>query len=146
MPKDDRNTLPEGYELEGYRLDAVLGVGGFGVTYRGTELSFNRPVAIKEYLPGNIARRKGDHVRVEAKAHSEEADYQFCLDCFRQEAETLVNFRHPNIVSVLRYFEALPVREIAEALQCSEGVVKSMLFRSIKKLRDQLTLTSEASA
>ena len=106
MPKDDRNTLPEGYELEGYRIDALLGVGGFGVTYRGTELSFNRPVAIKEYLPGNIARRKGDHIQVEVKAHSEEADYQFCLDCFRQEAETLVNFRHPNIVSVLRYFEA----------------------------------------
>lgn len=38
----------------------------------------------------------------------------------------------------LRYLQQRPVREIAEALQCSEGNVKNMLFRSVRKLRDAL--------
>jgi RNA polymerase sigma-70 factor (ECF subfamily) len=33
----------------------------------------------------------------------------------------------------LRYFEGLSVREVADVLKCSEGTVKSMLFRSLKQ-------------
>ena len=36
---------------------------------------------------------------------------------------------------VLRYFENYPIADIAEVLDCSEGMVKNMLFRSLKKLR-----------
>ncbi|MCP4574122.1 MAG: sigma-70 family RNA polymerase sigma factor [bacterium] len=39
---------------------------------------------------------------------------------------------------VLRYYEKMPLREIGETLECSEGQVKSILFRSIRKLRDNL--------
>jgi RNA polymerase sigma-70 factor (ECF subfamily) len=39
---------------------------------------------------------------------------------------------------VLRYFENFSTREIAETLNCSEGVVKNMLFRSIQKLKSSL--------
>lgn len=39
---------------------------------------------------------------------------------------------------VLRYFEHYPIRDIAEILDCSEGVVKNMLFRSLQKLRKVL--------
>lgn len=38
----------------------------------------------------------------------------------------------------LRYFKQMPVREIAQVLQCSEGNVKNMLFRSVRKLRQAL--------
>lgn len=38
----------------------------------------------------------------------------------------------------LRYFQELSIREIAEVLECSEGVAKNMLFRSIRRLRDEL--------
>ena len=40
---------------------------------------------------------------------------------------------------LLRYFEKMPVREIGEVLECSEGQVKSILFRSLRKLRKQLS-------
>jgi RNA polymerase sigma-70 factor, ECF subfamily len=39
---------------------------------------------------------------------------------------------------VLRYFEDQSIKEIAEILECSEGVVKNILFRSLKKLKENL--------
>lgn len=39
---------------------------------------------------------------------------------------------------LLRYFEKMPVREIGEVLECSEGQVKNILFRSLQKLRQRL--------
>ncbi|MCP4546342.1 MAG: RNA polymerase sigma factor [bacterium] len=39
---------------------------------------------------------------------------------------------------ILRYFERMPLREIASVLNCNENLVKSILFRSLKKLRKQL--------
>ena len=42
---------------------------------------------------------------------------------------------------VLRYFENFSIREIADTLNCSEGVVKNMLFRSLQKLKKNLTMT-----
>jgi RNA polymerase sigma factor (sigma-70 family) len=39
---------------------------------------------------------------------------------------------------VLRYFEDLPEREIAAALGCRPGTVKSLLSRGITKLKGSL--------
>jgi RNA polymerase sigma-70 factor (ECF subfamily) len=39
---------------------------------------------------------------------------------------------------VLRYFENMSIKEISTSLNCSEGVVKNMLFRSIQKLKNTL--------
>lgn len=39
---------------------------------------------------------------------------------------------------VLRYFENMSLKEIATSMNCSEGVVKNMLFRSIQKLKASL--------
>ncbi len=39
---------------------------------------------------------------------------------------------------LLRYFEKMPLREISEVLECSEGQIKSLLFRGLKTLRQRL--------
>ena len=39
----------------------------------------------------------------------------------------------------LRYFQQMRVREISEILETSEGTVRSLLFRSLRKLRDTMT-------
>ncbi len=101
-----RNALAKGYEIEGYRIESILGAGGFGVTYLATELSINRKVAIKEYLPNGIAIRGRDDVSVHPLTSGDKDDYQWGLDRFKKEAETLVSFQHPNIVMVFRFFTA----------------------------------------
>ena len=51
-------ALPRGYSLQEYRIESTLGIGGFGLTYLATDSNLNVKVAIKEYLPGDLALRK----------------------------------------------------------------------------------------
>ena len=47
-------ALPEGTELVGdYRIQRVLGAGGFGITYLANEPALARLVTIKEYFPAD---------------------------------------------------------------------------------------------
>jgi protein kinase-like protein/EF hand domain-containing protein len=100
-----RNALPMQSMLQEYRIEQVLGAGGFGITYRARDTNLDKDVAIKEYLPGELAMRAPDG-NVVAQATEREAGYQWGLERFLQEARTLGKFSHPNIVRVLRYFEA----------------------------------------
>lgn len=101
-----RNNLPEGQRLHAYTIDGVLGRGGFGVTYIGTEEHTDRRVAIKEYLPAFYARRAADGTQVEPAESAAKDDFQWGLERFRSEARTLIQVRHPNVVPMLQYFEA----------------------------------------
>jgi len=100
-----RNALPMQSMLLEYRVEQVLGAGGFGITYRARDTNLDKDVAIKEYLPGELAMRTPDG-KVVAQATGHEAGYQWGLERFLLEARTLAKFSHPHIVRVLRYFEA----------------------------------------
>jgi serine/threonine protein kinase len=100
------HALPPGYEIEGYRIEGTLGTGGFGVTYLAREISLDRLVAIKEYLPADISVRDTRHNTVHPIDRDDEETFDWGLERFRGEALTLVSFRHANIVAVLRFFEA----------------------------------------
>jgi len=100
-----RNALPAGTMLLEYRLEGVLGAGGFGITYLGEDTHLEKRVAIKEYLPTDLAIRALDGSVVPV-ATEHEHDYKWGLERFIQEARTLARFSHPHIVRVNRYFEA----------------------------------------
>ena len=51
------NALPLQSMLLEYRLEAVLGAGGFGMTYLGRDTHLEKHVAIKEYLPTDLVVR-----------------------------------------------------------------------------------------
>ena len=106
MAIEHRNALPAGYELEGYRIEGVLGHGGFGITYRATDLANDRLVAMKEYLPAGFATRDPSVFSVHPTGPEDAEDFNWGLQRFEQEALTLAAFNHPNIVAVHRYFEA----------------------------------------
>ena len=101
-----RSALPEGFRLHNYVVDAVLGSGGFGITYRAHEDVTERAVAIKEYLPAALAVRERNGYTVQPVSDGSAEDYRWGLDRFRQEARLLIGLKHPNIVPVLNYFEA----------------------------------------
>ncbi|PKM36176.1 MAG: hypothetical protein CVV06_12455 [Gammaproteobacteria bacterium HGW-Gammaproteobacteria-10] len=102
---DYKNALPLGFQLHEYRIDAVLGAGGFGITYLAQDLHLNKPVVIKEYLPTDLAVREAS-VTVAPKSTRDQDAYQWGLERFMAEAQTLAQFKHPNIVQVFRYFTA----------------------------------------
>ena len=96
------NALPEGARIADYEIKEVLGEpGSFGITYRATDVSLHRDVAIKEYLPGDYAHRTADG-KVVARDKARRATFEWGLERFSEEARTLAQFDHRNIVKVLR--------------------------------------------
>ena len=50
-------ALDPGTTFAGYRIESVIGRGGMGVVYRATDLSLERPVALKLIAPELAERR-----------------------------------------------------------------------------------------
>src|SRR5581483_2292541 len=72
-----------GSTLAGCRIDAVAGRGGMGVVYRATDLTLDRPVAIKLVAPALAADR----------------DFQ---ERFETESKLAASLDHPNVVPIYR--------------------------------------------
>jgi hypothetical protein len=119
------NALPRGYALNEYRIESLLGAGGFGLTYLATDSNLNLKVAVKEYLPNEFAAR-GEDSTVQPKSGSTAESFQWGLQRFMEEARTLASFRHPNIVRVMRFFEAnhtgYMVMELVEGTSLTDWV------------------------
>jgi serine/threonine protein kinase len=98
-------ALPAGYALDEYRIEKVLGVGGFGLTYLAIDTNLKLRVAVKEYLPAEIAVRNQDHSVAPNSSQTAE-EFMRSKRRFLDESRTLATFRHPNIVRVMRFFEA----------------------------------------
>jgi HAMP domain-containing protein len=98
-------ALKPGTTMHEYRIDGVLGEGGFGITYLATDVHLDAAVAIKEYLPQDIVFRAADG-SVSPTASEHLPRYKQGLEAFLVEARTLASFRHRSIVRVARFFEA----------------------------------------
>ena len=104
--KDLRGALPAGARLRGYEILAVLGHGGFGVTYRARDTTLGRDVAIKEYLPTAVAIRE-DGTTVLPRSTALADEFRWGRDRFLQEARTLAKLDGaPAIVRVFDFLEA----------------------------------------
>jgi Ca2+-binding EF-hand superfamily protein len=131
-----RNALALKSMLDEYRIESVLGAGGFGITYLGWDAHLEKQVAIKEYLPGGLAVRALDGSVVPVNTESE-YNYKWGLDRFIQEARTLAKFSHPNIVRVNRFFEANGTSYMVMDYEAGES-----LFQYLKRapMPDEATL------
>jgi len=101
-----RQTLPIGATIGSYVVNDVLGAGGFGITYKCRDISNGVEVALKEYFPIDTAvRGQGSTIIQPAKQEAVDRFEKGKHDTLR-EADTLANFRHPNIVRIVKRFQA----------------------------------------
>jgi hypothetical protein len=98
-----RNSLQPGYKLHWYHIIKILGQGGFGITYLAHDTNLDQQVAIKEYLPTDLAVREND-ISVHPVSEGHRESYEWGLEKFISEARTLAKFKHHNIVRVLSVF------------------------------------------
>ena len=104
-PSRHHQALPPGYKLHWYEVLGILGQGGFGITYLGRDTNLDQKVAIKEFLPIELATRSADS-QIHPLTDNHTDTFGWGLNRFLTEAKTLARFRHPNIVRVLSVFEA----------------------------------------
>lgn len=100
--------LPPGTPLMNgqYLVGKILGnPGGFGITYLGWDSQLATFVAIKEYLPRDLAGRQFDHLSVTAHTNGDVESFRYGLEQFLHEARTLAQFDHPNVVRVRAFFQ-----------------------------------------
>ena len=100
-------SLPIERELKGrYVVGRILGEpGGFGITYLSYDRLQEKRVAIKEYMPREIAGRDTDGVSVMPHSGKGSEEFVYGKEQFLGEAKTLARFDHANIVSVEDFFE-----------------------------------------
>ena len=99
--------LQSGRLLQGgkYRIERVLGQGGFGITYQAVQVALNRKVAIKEFFMKEYCNRDSEtsHVSIPSEGSKE------LVGKFRQkfikEAQNIAALNHPHIIRIHDIFE-----------------------------------------
>ena len=99
-------ALRAGTVLKGrYLLGRVLGQGGFGITYLAWDESLKARVAVKEYMPGELATRL-EHRQVVVRTAARQEEFAYGQERFKEEARILAKFMgQPNIAGVTDYFD-----------------------------------------
>ncbi|WP_298633754.1 SUMF1/EgtB/PvdO family nonheme iron enzyme [uncultured Umboniibacter sp.] len=102
----ESSHLPIGTQLGEYEIQAVLGQGGFGITYKAWDSTLACYVALKEYFPKHLANRNTDSVSIRPISREDESSYEKGLTSFVEEARVLAQFQHPGVVPVKRLVKA----------------------------------------
>ena len=103
---EEVNHLPVGYILKEFRIEKILGVGGFGVTYLAIDINLNTKVVIKEFLPKEFStRKKNSQTIISYSEFNNDGVYEYLLKKFIDEAKILASIKHPNIVRVVNFFK-----------------------------------------
>lgn len=138
-----KRELPVGTLIHNrYRVEKVLGQGGFGVTYRVMDLKEGCVAAMKEYMPLDIACRPLGSREVRPISEGRRQQYEKFRQYFLREAQTIYQFRgHPNIVEVRHLFsenntayyvmEYIEGMDLGSFLKKQGGVLDWVMLRPI---------------
>ncbi len=97
-------ALPIGQALQEYLIEGLIGEGGFGIVYLARDTRLDRVVALKEYMPTNLAQRGADRT-VSVRSERYRETFVLGLRSFVNEAKLLASFDHPSLVKVYRFWE-----------------------------------------
>ena len=125
-------ALKPGQTVGRYEIVAVLGQGGFGITYRARDAQLGRDVAVKEYLPSALAVRQ-DGVTVLPRTTKMADDFTWGRDRFVAEGRTLASLHDaPAIVRVFDFLElngtAYIVMELVNGKTLAQHVEQNPAF------------------
>lgn len=132
-----RDVLEAGFTLHWYEIISVLGRGSFGVTYLAWDKNLNQQVAIKEYFPRDYSSRDSGFTVHPSTGESREI-FEWGLNRFIREAQTLAQFKHNNIVRVMSVFELNNTAYMV--MEYEEGEDLSLLYKREKNLSEQALL------
>ncbi len=98
-------ALPSGFILQNgkYKIEKVLGEGGFGITYLGYNTMLDFPVAIKEYFPSEAVRLGNFTLKITYKNSNTKGESGKAA--FLDEGKRLAQFRNPHIARAIDAFE-----------------------------------------
>ena len=109
-----------------YKIEKVLGQGGFGITYLATDLSLDRKVAIKEFFPKDYCDRNEDTSHVTLGTQSNRDFIDKLKIKFLKEARNIAKLDFPGIIKIFAAFEendtAYYVMEYIEGASLSDLV------------------------
>lgn len=88
-----------------YRIDTVLGQGGFGITYLGEQIYLGRKVAIKEFFMDGVCVRDESTQAVTAPADNGKGMVERFRRKFIKEAQNIARLKHRGIVPIIDIFE-----------------------------------------
>lgn len=89
-----------------YKIEEVIGAGGFGITYKAWDPILQTMVALKEYFPAGIAARREDEATVYIPVKNKQPEFQYGKLRFLKEAQDIARFqKEPNIVSIYDFLE-----------------------------------------
>lgn len=120
--------LKQGALLQGgkYRIERMLGQGGFGITYLAMQDLLDRKVAIKEFFFKEYCEREGDTNTITLGTQSNKPTVERFLKKFIKEAKTISSLHHPNIIQIHDIFcennTAYYVMEYIEGISLGEMV------------------------
>ena len=131
MPSTDperRDALPVGTVLRDFTIQAVIGHGGFGIVYRAGHNELDLTVAIKEYLPVELAVREG--ATVQPRSGTDRKAFEDGLRRFRDEAQALIDLdSHPSIVSCREFFRAHGTAYLVMAYEEGQSLAEVLASR-----------------
>src|SRR3954465_15666394 len=104
MSSQANQPLPDGTQLENYRVLRVLAHGGFSFVYLAHDEN-EQPVAIKEYLPSTLVLRTNGEPHPNVPSENA-ATFRYGMKCFFEEGRALAHLAHPNVVRVINFFRA----------------------------------------
>ena len=139
MAQQVNHALPAGYQLDEYRIEHQLSLGGFSIVYLATD-NKGEFVAIKEYLPNSLALRgEGEIKPLISEEHI--PAFRYGMKCFFEEGRALAKLSHPNVIRVLNFFRANDTvymvmeyeqgRTLQEFIQKNRAVITENFIRNV---------------
>lgn len=88
-----------------YRIEGVLGQGGFGITYLATQVALNRKVTIKEFFMKELCNRDEQTSQVSVPSMGSVDTVARFRAKFVKEAQTIAALNNPHIIHIHDIFE-----------------------------------------